>query len=454
MGDAENNFQPSKKRAAGLQLSRENPGLDDYEGTCENEEGTFKKASDEVLATRRIVKVRRHQTSSTPSAPDPTPAPASNPFAAIRLVPPASSAPPVEAKECNITSEQAEEILKTDSNKANESDEPKVESNLEECNITSEQAEENVKTDRNNANESDEPKVGSNLEEEKTGVNVVDNSHKSEVAKSENSGDGAKSTAENHDNENKVKKDTEGERNDEEKVNGDDTVEKNSETASFSSFQNLSSGQNAFSGLAGTGFASTAFSFGSIPKDGSLLSSTTGSLFGLKNDHSSFSFGVSDNGNSSLFGTFGSNTMNKSESKSSSMPEVPVETGEENEKTVFTAYSALFEFVAGVWKERGKGELKVNVPTTGTGKSRLVMRAQGNYRLILNANLFPDLKLTGMEKKGITFACVNSAGEGRDGLSTIALKFKDASIVEDFRTTVTSHKDGTNVSLKTPENSP
>ncbi|XP_075500044.1 nuclear pore complex protein NUP50B-like [Primulina tabacum] len=238
-------------------------------------------------------------------------------------------------------------------------------------------------------------------------------------------------------------------------ANGDDTVQKNSETASFSSFQNLSSSQNAFSGLAGTGFSSTAFSFGSIPKDGSLLDSNTGSIFGLKNDHSSFGFGVSDNGNSSLFGTFGSYAVDRSEnSKSSSMPEVPVETGEENEETVFTAYSVLFEFVAGVWKERGKGELKVNVPTTGTDKSRLVMRARGNYRLILNANLFPDLKLTGMEKKGITFACVNSASEGKDGLSTIALKFKDASIVEDFRTAVTFHKDSTNVSVKTPENSP
>ncbi|KZV34182.1 brefeldin A resistance protein-like [Dorcoceras hygrometricum] len=505
MGDAENNIQPSKKRAAGVQLSRDNPGLDDSEDTCENEEGTFRKASDEVLATRRIVKVRRHQTSSTPSGPDPTPASASNPFAAIRLVPPASSAPPVKIEECHITIEQNEEIVNTDSNNANVSNEPKVESNPEECSITSEQAEENVKTDTDNVQESDEPKLESNLKEEKTSVNVGDNSQQSEV-ESENSGDGVKNTAESYNTENEVKKDIGSVRNYEEKANGEATLEKNSETASFSSFQNLSSGQNAFSGFsrkgfagtafsfgstpkdgslnafsgfsgkgfAGTafsfgstpkdgslnafsgfskkGFAGTAFSFGSIPKDGSLSCSTTGSLLGLKNDHG---FGVSHNGNTSLFGTFGSNTTDKSESsKSASMPEVPVETGEENEETVFTAYSVLFEFVAGVWKERGKGELKINVPTIGTGKPRLVMRARGNYRLILNANLFPELKLTSMDKKGITFACVNSAGEGKDGLSTIALKFKDASTVEDFQTAVTFHKDSTNVSLKTPENSP
>ncbi|XP_073017581.1 nuclear pore complex protein NUP50A [Primulina eburnea] len=452
MGDAENNFQPTKKRTAGVQLSRENPGLDDYEGTCENEEGTFKRASDEVLATRRIVKVRRHQTALTPSAPDPTPVLASNPFATIQLVPPASFAPPVEVEECNVPSEKAEEIVKTDSNNANE---PKVDSNLHECNITSEKAEENVKTDSNNTSESDGLKVESNLEEEKIGVNVANNFQQSEVAKSENSGEGAKNTAENHNTENEVNKDAEGEINNEGKANVEGIVEKNSDAASFSSFQKLSNGQNAFSGFAGRGFASSAFSFGSTPTDGSLFGSTTCSLFGLKNDHSSFGFVVSDNGNSSLFGTFGCNTLDKSESsKFSSMPEVPVETGEENEKTVFVAYSVLFEYVGGAWKERGKGDLKVNVPTTGTGKSRLVMRSRGNYRLILNANLFPDLKLTNMDKKGITFTCVNSAGEAKDGLSTIALKFKDASSVEDFHTAVTFHKDSTSVFPKTPENSP
>ncbi|KAL0441563.1 UNVERIFIED_CONTAM: Nuclear pore complex protein A [Sesamum radiatum] len=83
------------------------------------------------------------------------------------------------------------------------------------------------------------------------------------------------------------------------------------------------------------------------------------------------------------------------------------------------------------------------------------MRARGNYRLILNASLFPDMKLTNMDKKGITFACVNSASEGKDGLSTIALKFKDATIVEDFRAAVMEHKANPPVvALKTPENSP
>ena len=85
------------------------------------------------------------------------------------------------------------------------------------------------------------------------------------------------------------------------------------------------------------------------------------------------------------------------------------------------------------------------------------MRARGNYKLILNASLFPDMKLTNMEKKGITFACLNSAVEGKDSLSTFTLKFKDASlIVEEFRVVVLQHKgDNASVvsSLKTPANS-
>ncbi|CAN7018797.1 unnamed protein product [Brassica rapa subsp. trilocularis] len=99
---------------------------------------------------------------------------------------------------------------------------------------------------------------------------------------------------------------------------------------------------------------------------------------------------------------------------------------EENEEAAFSADSIMFEYLDGGWRERGKGEVKVNVSSNGD-KARLVTRAKGNYRLILNASLYPEMKLASMDKKGITFACVNS--EGRDGLSTFALKFKDPTIV-------------------------
>ncbi|KAL3633026.1 hypothetical protein CASFOL_026010 [Castilleja foliolosa] len=396
MGDAENNSQPSKKRAAGVQLSRENPGLDDNEDSLEQEAGTFKRASDEVLATRRIVKVRRPPTSSSAPAP-PT---SSNPFAAIRLVP----------NDQNQETKQTDDIIKSE----DKADDAKGDGIIISENKAGEVKDEDIKTE--------------NLESK------VDDDSKAELdaPKDEIEPAEVKNATEGDNGETNVSKDLE----DEKKENGDENTPKNE---SFSSFQNPLSGQNAFSGITGTGFSSSSFSFGSLSKDG-----PTNSLFSL------------ENGNSSIFGISASSTgITKSEgSKFPPMQEVSVETGEENEKAVFTADSALFEFTDGSWKERGKGELKVNVPTIGAGKARLVMRARGNYRLILNASLFPDMKLTNMEKKGVTFMCVNSASEVKNGLTTIALKFKDASFVEDFRAAVMEHKAKSGVALKTPENSP
>ncbi|KAH7373345.1 hypothetical protein KP509_17G051100 [Ceratopteris richardii] len=140
-------------------------------------------------------------------------------------------------------------------------------------------------------------------------------------------------------------------------------------------------------------------------------------------------------------------------------------TGEEGEKMVFGADATLFEFQDGTWKERGKGELRINVPMEGTGKARMLMRSKGNFRLILNASLFPGMKMTPMDSRGVTFACANSAVEEKSGLATYALKFKDNIVTNNFRYAVDSHEnlpldtaDGTknpsHEALKTPENSP
>ncbi|KAK3028317.1 hypothetical protein RJ639_037779 [Escallonia herrerae] len=401
MEDAENILPPSKKRVAARQLSKDNP--EDSEEEVDQESGTFKKASEEVLASRKIIKARRHQSSAAPSAPS------SNPFAGIRLVP----STPSNATPAEITTEKVENLeSKVDEKRA------EISTDVEKNDAT--QGVED--TDKQSQSKVDE--AGSESTNDKEKIDTVNEATKAaEGAKTEN--------AECNRSENEVKKD-----------NADENVQKSAAAASFSSFQQLSSSQNAFTGVAGTGFSSSTFSFGSIPKDGPSVGS--GSLFGLSN-----------NGNSSLFGTAGASIVCKREASGfPSMQEVPVETGEENEKAVFTADSVLFEFLDGGWKERGKGELRVNVSTSGTAKARLVMRARGNLRLILNASLYADMKLANMDKKGITFACVNSTGEGKEGLSTFALKFKDASIVEEFREAVTEHKDKTSTALKTPENSP
>ena len=479
MGDAENSLPPSKKRAAGREISRDNPGLDDDE-SFEQETGTFKRASEEVLAGRRIVKVRRNQSTSTPS---------SNPFAGIRLVPPTEpiagtavattvvvstrqqisegksdicedvekgKGEKTELSDSEIDKPVAE--IAEDKEKSKEpegkTDEPVADTaidkeSLEDKGNTKDEPVTKIAKDKEKSKESegkaDEPVAETAIDkesvEDKGNYSTVKEATELKVDNEKPSEDGngkEKATGED-DAEIQDKKD-----------NGSENVDPSSEGAPLNSFQQLSSSQNAFTGLAGTGFSTTSFTFGSFPKDGSVMGSGSGSLFGQKNEQPSFGFNLSNNGSSSL-----SSIVSKTEGTGfPSMQEVPVETGEENERVVFSADSVVFEYLDGGWKERGKGELRVNVSTAGAERARLLMRARGNFRLILNANIYPDMKLTNMDKRGITFACMNSIGEGKDSLSTFALKFKDSSIVEEFRAAVTANRDKAPVALKTPENSP
>ncbi|XP_051135799.1 nuclear pore complex protein NUP50A-like [Andrographis paniculata] len=511
MGDAENSSQPSKKRVAGVQLTRDNPGLDDDEDSSEMIDGTFKKASDEILATRRIVKVRR-QPAATPKIP--ASSSGSNPFASICLVPTASSAPPVVSEVVSIRSNENE---KTDGAKPeNQIDKPQGESAAQheksggndelakesEIKIVDRKSEPEAAGNETNGDK-DELKIttaadNSNTEfdkdtedeenvKEKENVDGVETEAKkgiegeesnkgkesAELPGGENLNDGVHQTTAADKIETECKKDVEPEGNNHEKENVEATDEKNNKgPVSFGLFQQLSNSQNAFSGFTGTGFSTTSFTFGAgtgfsnstfsfglANKDGHALESGTVPFFGLNSDLKAGgfgkSFGPSTNGTTSIFGKSAKNASTNEGSKIPPMQEVTVETGEENEKSVFTGDSVLYEYADGAWKERGKGEVKVNAATTGTGKARLIMRARGNYRLILNASLFPDMKLTNMDKKGVTFACMNSAAEGKEGLSTVALRFKDAFVVEEFKGVVNEYKSKMPPpAATTPENSP
>ncbi|XP_058728962.1 nuclear pore complex protein NUP50A [Vicia villosa] len=424
MEDTENALQSSKKRAAGRELTRDTP-LDDEEDDTEVNAGTFKKASDEVLASRRIIKVaRRQQTNSAPS---------SNPFAGIRLsAPTESSAKPVEATAETLPEKAKNEETKQPESKALEVEDKSTSNNdaAEKNNVNQELVEESIGD--NSKVDNEQSKDGSKIE----------NEGKNEAADKESAGEiekepftEEKKTENNDKNGNSESKDKENKVSDEATAEG----------GPFKSFQQLSSSQNAFTGLVGSGFSSSLFSFGPKTNDGSALGSGTGSIFGLKPDQP-LGLGLSNTGTSG-FGTSGSSAISKIET----LQEVVVETGEENEEVVFNADSVLFEFVDGGWKERGKGEVKVNVTSGTEKKARVLMRSKGNYRLILNARLYPEMKLTNMEKKGVTFAC---ATEGKTGLSTFALKFKDGSIVEDFKAAITAHKGEASTTVKTPENSP
>ncbi|KAK9820144.1 hypothetical protein WJX72_006625 [[Myrmecia] bisecta] len=130
-------------------------------------------------------------------------------------------------------------------------------------------------------------------------------------------------------------------------------------------------------------------------------------------------------------------------------------TGEEDETGVFTGDGVLYEFdEAKQWRERGRGELHVN--RAASGQARLVMRQKGNLRLLLNANLFPEMTVTTMDGgKGVTFQCINHAkgGEEKPGegeakpaeapaLATFAYRIKQPGQVEEFKRVIETHKAG------------
>ncbi|OQD75451.1 hypothetical protein PENDEC_c007G02870 [Penicillium decumbens] len=72
--------------------------------------------------------------------------------------------------------------------------------------------------------------------------------------------------------------------------------------------------------------------------------------------------------------------------------EQTMETGEEDEITYFSSKAKLFNFLDGEWKERGIGTFKLNGRKSSTDPekifSRMIMRADGNMRVMLNSSLF------------------------------------------------------------------
>ncbi|OAY80307.1 Nuclear pore complex protein NUP50B [Ananas comosus] len=411
MADGENAAPASKKRVAGVQLSKDNPEVDD--DTSETEMGTFQRASEEVMATRRIVKVRRHQQPSAPS---------SNPFATIKFVPP-------NLEEQNkVKNDTGSEVNGTESGALLNEKEGKEENSGQSEDTTNEVT---SKGDSTRLAEGGEAENGAKetVDEAEEEAGEETKAERTELEKTE--AEKREAEEEKKDEEEK-KEDEEGKKVDEDEKKDNQEEKKESEqkeksasATPFSSFKEMSSSQNAFTGFAGTGFSASAFSFGSVSGEGSTFA-----------------------------GTLNNSTSEPHKSSTVSMQQVPVETGEENEKSVFTADAVLFEYLEGGWKEKGKGELKLNVSKSSDEKARLVMRAKGIYKLILNASLYPDMSLKDMDKRGVSFACLNSAGEGKEGLNTFALKFKDSGIREEFHVAVAAHKGEKGLVLKTPENSP
>ncbi|KAL9624399.1 MAG: hypothetical protein Q9160_001361 [Pyrenula sp. 1 TL-2023] len=89
------------------------------------------------------------------------------------------------------------------------------------------------------------------------------------------------------------------------------------------------------------------------------------------------------------------------EKKDKRFVEHELETGEEEEDTVFSCKAKLYHFDGKEWKERAVGTFKVNVNEQEVDapgkKARLIMRTEGVHRVALNTPIFKGMKVGGNE---------------------------------------------------------
>ncbi|EPZ36078.1 PH domain-like protein [Rozella allomycis CSF55] len=112
--------------------------------------------------------------------------------------------------------------------------------------------------------------------------------------------------------------------------------------------------------------------------------------------------------------------------------EVKVETGEENESCVFQATAKLYHMEESGWKERGLGNLKLNI----CEENHTARISKYMYLLALNVRLFDTMKVEIVQGKFCTFI----AFETPEKSTCFLIKFKDpetagklVKCVEDFK---------------------
>ncbi|MCJ1401628.1 hypothetical protein MMC11_004845 [Xylographa trunciseda] len=198
------------------------------------------------------------------------------------------------------------------------------------------------------------------------------------------------------------------------------------ETSTLSGFGSLvpggfgSAGKSSFASSGSTGFGTlggstfgTAFGGGfgggaklssfAAPTGDTKLGSTKPKVFGASED--------SDEEDSASEGgdDHGGDVAEETEADSSKFHLQEVETGEQDEDTIFSNRGKLYRFVEKKWAERGVGLFKLNVKRQDTANEaakgklttqpRFVMRTQATHKVILNAPVFKNMKISDLQGK-------------------------------------------------------
>ncbi|RUP45353.1 hypothetical protein BC936DRAFT_148280 [Jimgerdemannia flammicorona] len=112
--------------------------------------------------------------------------------------------------------------------------------------------------------------------------------------------------------------------------------------------------------------------------------------------------------------------------------ETEVRTGEEEESTIYQVKAKLYVMDAQQqWKERGIGNLRLNMRRNNRHAVRLVMRADSVFRVILNVPLFPGMSCELAQEKFVRIIVIE------DGhLTQFAIKVSNKNIAEELYETL------------------
>jgi len=208
------------------------------------------------------------------------------------------------------------------------------------------------------------------------------------------------------------------------------------------------SGVSAFSSL-GKGFGSSAGGFGGVGGSGGLTSFASGkpstALAGSSKPAKAFGAppaedddNADEGGEEDEAGLKSPSHHDEEEKQDERFYEQALETGEEDEVTEYSCRAKLYNFAAvqdgkKEWRERGIGVLRFNVKQGGTEgegsgkpKARLLMRADGSHRVVLNTPVKKEIKFgspAGGAPQG-GFMCFMGTIDGKEKLELLQLKVR------------------------------
>ncbi|KAK4519762.1 DNA repair helicase RAD25 [Mucor velutinosus] len=217
---------------------------------------------------------------------------------------------------------------------------------------------------------------------------------------------------------------------------------------SFGSFAKATASPFATAAAAGNAFTSSSPSTtaAALQTDSSHNNTTTAAVEFVPKDNNSKNHADESNGNSSESdqeqttstpATFGEGAKVKVPGV---VQQTQVTTGEEDEDTIYQTKAKLLvlDTTSGNWKERGVGTFRINMKEEEAKKvlqTRLVMRTDSVYRVILNLLLFQGMKVFIMQDKFVRFAGfeteVKEDGTSETKLVSFALKLSNPSIAKE-----------------------